>query len=128
MQRVIQAAGIFQPMRCMRAKLARLQARARARRRDRRAAIKCGRDLSVPKALSRRAEAAPTFQIPHSTLSAQLCRGFYQTSRRLELRLKLVRCPHSLAPTLVALPSMSRVPRAPFPKLVGALIRVSVSL
>src|SRR5689334_13372341 len=64
MQRVIQAAGIFQPMRCMRAKLARLQARARARRRDRRAAIKSGRDLSVPKALSRRAEAAPTFQIP----------------------------------------------------------------
>src|SRR5436305_9910118 len=28
--------------------------------------------------------------------------------------LKLVRCPRSLAPTLVALPSMSRVPRAPF--------------
>ena len=29
-------------------------------------------------------------------------------------RLKLARCPRSLAPTLVALPSMSRVPPAPF--------------
>jgi hypothetical protein len=29
--------------------------------------------------------------------------------------LKLVRCPHSLAPTLVALPSMSLIPSAPFP-------------
>jgi len=28
--------------------------------------------------------------------------------------LKLLRCPHSVAPTLVTLPSMSRVPRAPF--------------
>src|SRR5436190_18235626 len=28
--------------------------------------------------------------------------------------LKLVRCPHSLAPTLVALPSMSLIPSAPF--------------
>ena len=30
--------------------------------------------------------------------------------------LKLLHCPHSLAPTLVTLPSMSRVPRAPFTK------------
>ena len=29
--------------------------------------------------------------------------------------LKLVRCPRSLAPTLVALPSMSLIPSAPFP-------------
>jgi hypothetical protein len=28
--------------------------------------------------------------------------------------LKLVRCPRSLAPTLVALPSMSLIPFAPF--------------
>ena len=28
--------------------------------------------------------------------------------------LKLVRCPHSLAPTLVTLPSMSLIPFAPF--------------
>jgi hypothetical protein len=30
--------------------------------------------------------------------------------------LKLVRCPHSLAPTLVTLPSMSRVPHAQLTK------------
>src|SRR6267143_2913328 len=34
--------------------------------------------------------------------------------------LKLVRCPHSLVPTLVTLPSMSRVPRAPFAKRLAA--------
>jgi hypothetical protein len=40
---------------------------------------------------------------------AHLCRS------RPAAQLKLVRCPRSLAPTLVALPSMSLIPSAPFP-------------
>src|ERR1700680_3365683 len=44
--------------------------------------------------------------------------------------LKLVRRPHSLAPTLVALPSVSRVPRAPFAKnrVAGLRSRRKVTL
>src|SRR5215831_14387819 len=36
--------------------------------------------------------------------------------------LKLVRCPRSLAPTLVALPSMSLIPSAPFPHVLLRLL------
>jgi hypothetical protein len=35
-------------------------------------------------------------------------------ARRPAAPLKLIRCPRSLAPTLVALPSMSLIPSAPF--------------
>ena len=40
------------------------------------------------------------------------------------VRLKLVRCPHSLAPTLVVLPSMSLRPTAPFAALTHSRRKV----
>jgi hypothetical protein len=42
------------------------------------------------------------------------CHAIAWRRRKVFYDLKLVRCPHSLDPTLVTLPSMSLIPFAPF--------------